>query len=499
MKNIARFCCLLLSLVLVTMLIPALGEGGDVVTYTGFAVYKDDDHHTMEDSLAFRDTLEKYGIQFDVDYYSSTVAAEKRSLLLSSGDYPDIIFCGADIEWYGAQEGILLPLEDLINDYAPNMKAYIDSQNSWDYLTCTDGHVYGIPTYSAEYARDGVLWVNRTWLENLELDMPQSLEELHDVLAAFKEYDANGNGDPADEIPLLCYEVGNGANYIELFNYCEWMFNYEFRTIVDEDGTCHMLPLTEEFKDLIEYTTALYQEGLLNDDCFTMTQESAAALVTTTDTVGMFIAGSPIGICGRDKALDWAVVEPWCDSVEVSNACYREGMCITDHCKNPERFIEWLDYFFTEEGSILSRMGVRGETYEIDENGNYYWLTSDEQDLSYISNILCYKGPSYMTDFELFHDAGSDAVQSYVDQQRRLAASHAGLKMFELPFTNEQLTVGLPIMIDMNTAFPQYMAKVMTGEYDLEASWGDFQQQLQEMQVPVLEEIIQDCYNRMEK
>ena len=71
--------------------------------------------------------------------------------------------------------------------------------------------------------------------------------------------------------------------------------------------------------------------------------------------------------------------------------------------------------------------------------------------------------------------------------------------MFELPFTNDQLTVGLPIMIDMNTAFPQYMAKVMTGEYDLEGSWGDFQQQLQDMQVPVLEEIIQDCYNRMEK
>ena len=122
-----------------------------------------------------------------------------------------------------------------------------------------------------------------------------------------------------------------------------------------------MLPLTEEYKNLIEYLTRLYQEGLLNDDCFTLTSESAAALVTTTDTVGMFIAGNPIGICGRDKALDWAVVEPWCNSVEISNSVNREGMCITNHCENPERFIEWLDYFFTEEGSILNRMGVQGD------------------------------------------------------------------------------------------------------------------------------------------
>ena len=144
-------------------------------------------------------------------------------------------------------------------------------------------------------------------------------------------------------------------------------------------------------------------------------------------------------------------------------------------------------------------MGVQGKTYDVDENGNWYWLETEDQSISYIKNVLCLNLPSYQTDFELFHDAGSDPVAAYQDQQVRIASNHAGLMMFELPFTNEQLTVGLPIMIDMNTAFPQYMAKVMTGEYDLEASWDDFQQQLLDMQVPVLEAIIQDCYDRMQK
>ncbi len=498
MKNTTRFLSLLLALLFVLTFAPAMAEE-DIVTYTGFGIYKDDENHTIEDSFVFKDTLEKSGINLEIDYYSSTVAAEKRSLLLGSGDYPDIFFCEVDVEWYGAQEGILLPLEELIKEYAPNMAAYIDSQNAWDYLTCTDGHVYGFPTFGVQNARDGVLWINRTWLENLDLEMPTSFDELYDVLVAFKEYDANGNGDASDEIPFLSYEVSNGANFIELFNYCEWMFNYEFRTVVDEDGTCRMLPMTEEFKSLIEYLTTLYQEGLLNEDCFTLTSESAAALVKTTDTVGMFIATSPTNLCSREDALNWAVVEPWSNSVEVSNGIYRLGMCITNKCENPEKFVQWLDYLFTEEGSIHSRLGIQGKTYEIDENGNYYWLESEEQTMSDIQNILCYKGIGYITDFELFNDAGSDKVQSYIDQQRRIAANHAGLMMFELAFTEDQLTVGLPIMIDMNTAYPQYMAKVMTGEYDLESSWVEFQQQLNDMQVPVLEEIIQDCYDRMEK
>lgn len=499
MKTASRIFCLMLSLAMVLMLLPALGEGSDKVTYTGFAIYKDDENHTFKDSLAYQITSEQFGIDFDVQFFSSTVASEKQNLLLGSGDYPEVFFCGTDVEWYGAQEGILLPLDDLIDDYAPNLKARIDEVNAWDYLRCTDGHIYGLPNIGQQYARDGLLWVNTTWLERLDLKMPQSFDELYDVLTAFKEQDANGNGDPDDEIPLLSYQVGNGANYIELYNYCEWMFNYEFRTIVDEDGTCRMLPMTQEYKDLIEYVTKLYQSGLINDDCFTLTGESAQALVQTTDTVGMMITYKPTSLCSREQALDWAVVEPWCNSVEVSNGIYREAMCITDKCTDPEKLIEWLDYFYSEEGSILNHMGVQGKTYDVDENGNWYWLETEDQSISYIKNVLCLNLPSYQTDFELFHDAGSDPVAAYQDQQVRIASNHAGLMMFELPFTNEQLTVGLPIMIDMNTAFPQYMAKVMTGEYDLEASWDDFQQQLLDMQVPVLEAIIQDCYDRMQK
>lgn len=46
-------------------------------------------------------------------------------------------------------------------------------------------------------------YINTKWLENLGLEMPTTLEEPHSVLVAFKEQDANGNGDPTTKSPSL--------------------------------------------------------------------------------------------------------------------------------------------------------------------------------------------------------------------------------------------------------------------------------------------------------
>ena len=47
-----------------------------------------------------------------------------------------------------------------------------------------------------------VLLQPRTRLDHLGLDMPTTTDEFVEVLRAFKDNDANGNGNPNDEIPL---------------------------------------------------------------------------------------------------------------------------------------------------------------------------------------------------------------------------------------------------------------------------------------------------------
>ena len=67
-----------------------------------------------------------------------------------------------------------------------------------------DGTIYTLPQVNsgAELRVARKLFINKKWLENVNMEVPTTTEELYQLLKAFKEQDANGNGDPNDEIPL---------------------------------------------------------------------------------------------------------------------------------------------------------------------------------------------------------------------------------------------------------------------------------------------------------
>ena len=82
-----------------------------------------------------------------------------------------------------------------------------------EYITTPDGNIYSLPNIdgSLHVQYNMKLWINTQWLDNLGLDMPTTTEEFYEVMKAFKEKDANGNGDPNDEIPLSTVTSGAGT------------------------------------------------------------------------------------------------------------------------------------------------------------------------------------------------------------------------------------------------------------------------------------------------
>lgn len=97
---------------------------------------------------------------------------------------------------------------DEIKQYCPNVyvlyEKYVDN---WEaYLTFPDGNIYSLMgdfLNSNLHTIPHTQYINTKWLENLGLEMPTTLEEPHSVLVAFKEQDANGNGDPTTKSPSL--------------------------------------------------------------------------------------------------------------------------------------------------------------------------------------------------------------------------------------------------------------------------------------------------------
>ena len=88
-----------------------------------------------------------------------------------------------------ASQGMLIPLEDMIDEYMPNLKKILDENPQYrKQITAPDGHIYSLPTINELNPTTHDKWfINKTWLDNLGLEVPTTKEELEQVLLAFKK------------------------------------------------------------------------------------------------------------------------------------------------------------------------------------------------------------------------------------------------------------------------------------------------------------------------
>ena len=127
------------------------------------------------EKLIFQRLEEQSGVNIEWKNYSSDYI-EKRNLDISSGDLPDAMWnAGASdydlLSW--AEDGIIIPLEDLINEHMPNFKKVLDENPEYlAMITAPDGHIYSLP-WIEELGQDkesihtvnDIPWINVDWLE----------------------------------------------------------------------------------------------------------------------------------------------------------------------------------------------------------------------------------------------------------------------------------------------------------------------------------------------
>ena len=328
----------------------------------------------MDEVDAFKYLNEQSNITFEVNSIPEEDASEKEGLILSAGDYPDVFIYSSlkknDIDKYGA-EGVFVPLEDYIRTYAPNLTKLLDERDLWAYITAPDGHVYEMPALNtgAELESGFHVWLNYQWLDNLGLSEPKNLDEFHEVLTAFKEQDANGNGDPDDEIPL---SVPDGMNYLKqylpYFGYCldndTWLAN--------QDGSLVYIPTDEGYKEFLRYFTDLYKEGLLDPASFTQNYDQIAAMGSSGDVLGCFSALASFQFAGRDQDEEYQTLTPFeGQAYPQSTGIFHGCMLITDACEDPATLVAWADQLYTQEGGELYWLGVEGNSYV--DNGDGTW------------------------------------------------------------------------------------------------------------------------------
>lgn len=164
-------------------------DSGETASYTHI---KD---QNMQNHQVFVEAEKLTGVHLDITLVDSNSEAEKFQLMLASNDLPDIfsarhyINVGSSVVNAYEQDQIIA-LTDLISEYAPNYTAIIDQPgyNLREEVTANNGEIldfYTIRDTVANPNKKGT-FIRMDWLEDLGMDVPQTYDELFDVLTAFK-------------------------------------------------------------------------------------------------------------------------------------------------------------------------------------------------------------------------------------------------------------------------------------------------------------------------
>jgi len=321
------------------------------------------------------------GAEIEFEFFPEGADEYMQQLSMMVGaeeELPDVLlgFTGmasSTVKGYG-EEGYFLDLTDLIDEHAVNYKAQLSKLTEAEQeriktagTSEKTGGFYSLPLYSFRAIDNlqSMTYINKTWLDQLGLQVPTTVEELETVLKAFRDKDPNGNGEK-DEIPM----VGTTANMAAQGSVQDYIMNafiyYNAADIfnVDKNGKVYSPATTDEWRQGVEYMNKLCTQGLLSDLTFNISSMSEYTSLIAGDSVakvGIWSGHTAILAASATPLLEEYVALPPLKAatskggytVEVQNSLSWGGV-ITENCENPELAIKFLDLFFIDE--TVSRM-----------------------------------------------------------------------------------------------------------------------------------------------
>ncbi|MDE6259840.1 MAG: extracellular solute-binding protein [Oscillospiraceae bacterium] len=353
---------------------------------------------------------ENAGVEIEWDLMSDSLG-EKVGVLIGGNQLPDafiaVNFSATDINDYG-EDGTFIDLTDYITpEIMPNLSAILEEHPEIkSAITQADGKIYGLP--SAEmmgtaavgasddmsiYSIPEFSMINKTWLDELGLDIPTNLTELHDALVAFKDNDmATRNGNAAGStIPMStgydqwCW--GQEIFYAG-FGFTNFTSDVCADLVANPDGSVEFVSATDKYRDAVSYFHDWYAEGLMDLEMFSQSTSQLIAKVSQ-GRVGVTTWWYIEEIAG-EHSDDFVFLPPMygpegTEYANTRNVTVRAGtpissgnLNITSACGNPELLCKYFDQWYDPEIVMQLQYAPIGIYFsEKDANGVWQVISED--------------------------------------------------------------------------------------------------------------------------
>ena len=470
------------------------------------------------ESGIMKELEEKAGINIEWQVYYNSDWAEQKSLILASGDLPDAFFgsiCLKDTD-LSQNKASFVELTDLIDQNMPNLKSVFEKEPELlARAQDRNGEIYSLvkklpkrPTVCGN-----VLYINKTWLDNLSLPVPSNYEEFADTLEVFVTQDANGNG-VADEIGIT-NAAGSSVLDGDLRNIL-----FPFGTMVSRNGNYMglnaegvpvFMPAEENYKEAVKWMHDMYTRGLVDPEYFT--QEASAATAKRQAEGGSLVgafsgwtADAEAGVNASEFVAMESMAGPDGERYEenaqsVLDISDRE-LVITKNCKDPAKLLQWADLFYDDEVSIQTFYGSIPDQITKNDDGTYDVLKpadGSSLDTSAWSNSMRDFGPKYMNPetydkITLPADQGDGIKLAEDEINAKYVRTDKSTGLPTVKYTDEELATITRLGTDLYSyAEALYANWVVNGGIDEE--WDSYIEQLKAMGLEELVKCHTDAYN----
>lgn len=357
---------------------------------------------------------ENAGIKINWETMSDSLG-EQVGIRITGGDLPDALqavgFSNYDLGRYG-RGGTFIDLTPYVTDpeIMPNLSAILEKYPKIKAaITQDDGKIYGLPaaemmgTAATGAAEDYSIhsiqqfsMINKAWLDDLGLDVPETVEELKAALQAFKDNDMAHKmygADPGSTIPMS-------------FGFDEWCWGqnifYAPFGLTNWSDVCMDLRLTkdkevvfdcvsDEYRDAITYYHDWYADGLIDVEVFS--QEANQYLAKGAQGYLGVATWWEINEMMGEHAADYVYLPPLkgpdgkCTVyIKSAGSAVNSGqLSITKDCKSPVNLLKFYDQWYTGENVMQLQYGPIGVYFneEKDDQGMYVSITDEEARAKY--------------------------------------------------------------------------------------------------------------------
>ncbi|MGI6671768.1 MAG: extracellular solute-binding protein [Christensenellales bacterium] len=523
-----KLVALLLSLFMLVSLGTALAE--EQVSKTLTVLHPKSPLVEDYDTNAFILWLEETtGIDVNWMQIPASSFADKVNAIIMSGDLPDVInwpHMPRTIQQQWADEGIIIALDNLIDEYGVHTKRLFEEQpGTDDFIRLADGKIYAMPTYSdiihVNYTNR--FFINTEFLAALGMETPTTLDEFYKYLVGVRDQDVNGNGDPSDEIPMAAMANWGTDQFTFIMN-CFLFYDFKNPIDIDENGVIHSVLDNDAFREGLTFMNKLYEEGLLYENV-NLDSKGVVALGESGD--GYAIVGchpgtlASGGVEGGEIYHQYEAISPlegpsglrqtpWYRYVNI-----REGAwMITSACDDVQTAFELGDFLYSYDSTMRLRHGEFGTSWVLPNEGELtidgrqatfkelIAYSSDVQNLHLDNDLMFYETRGVFLDDGVFGAISTD-LKDAINRQWLMSEN---TKKYMVPYGREVVpTVTIPsdmldeystITTDMNTYYKEWMAHFLIGEADIkdDATWEEYVQGLKDLGIERYLEIYNKAY-----